>query len=251
MKIGMFGYPGDYAARTRAICDALRDRGAEKIVCLGGLAWSGKKEDEETAPPATVLRWLRSNDIPTLANDMDRQVAGWRLQALDNTTGYIKPQIRKLLGAITREEAQWIYSRPGALPFGKALCCADNLTIDALFPVPLSQYNASRLFTVMEQKAAFFPSSNGPGLLVRKQDDNVIEAGKFEYIEEQLDCPKAAALIGGVVGSAPLNADVIWGAIVDSEATRVSLVCLDAKTLKKVPEHGTLLLQRANVSWRA
>ena len=250
MKIGMFGYPGDHLGHTKAIYEALKARGADRFVCLGGLVFSGRKDEEEHAA-ATVLRWLRTQEIPTLANDMDRQVAGWRLQALENTTGYIKPQIRKFLGAITREEAQWIYSRPAAIPIENVLCCTDNLTIDALFPVPLTPFNASRLFAVMDQKAAFFPSANGPALLVRKQNDNAIEATKFGDIEERLDSPKAGVIVGGVLGYPPLNGDVIWGALVDSEATHLSLLCLDAKTYRSVPEQGTLLLQRSVANWRA
>jgi hypothetical protein len=248
MKIGMFGYPGDHVERTKAIYDALKAGGASTIVCLGGLVWSGRREEEQ-GPPATVLRWLRSSEIPTLANDTDRQVAGWRLQALENTTGFIRPRVRKFLSAITREEAQWIYARPNTLPIGKVLCCTDNLTIDALFPVPLTRFNAAKLFNVLEQKAAFFPSSNGPSLLVRKAEDNVIEAGKYADIQEQLDGRKVAGIIGGVSGSPPLNAEVCWGAIVDDQANQLSLVCLDAKTLKKVPERAAMLINRAEVSW--
>lgn len=248
MKIGMFGYPGDHVERTKAVYDALKAGGAEKIVCLGGLVWSGRREDEQ-GPPGTVLRWLRSNDIPTLANDTDRQVAGWRLQALENTTGFIRPRVRKFLSAITREEAQWIYARPTVLPLGQVLCCTDNLTIDALFPVPLTRFNAGKLFSVLEQKAAFFPSSNGPSLLVRKEEDNAIEAGKFGDIQEQLDGRKVAGIIGGVSGSPPLNSDVSWGAIVDEDATQISLICLDAKTLEEVPERAALLINRTEVTW--
>jgi hypothetical protein len=250
MKIGMFGYPGDHLERVKAVLTSMKRAGAEQFVCLGGLVWSGRKGEEEIHPPGTVLRWLRQNDIPTLCNDTDRQVAGWRLQALENTTGFIKPRIRKLLSVITREEAQWMYSRPASLPFGKVLCCTDHLTIDALFPVPLSKFNANKLFTVIEQKAAFFPSANGPTLLVRRQEDGAIEASGYENIVAQLDSPKAAGIIGGIIGYPPLNADVSWGAVVDTNATEISLICLDAKTQKSVPEQGALLVQRAAVTWR-
>ena len=249
MKIGMFGYPGDHMGHTKAIYDALLEKGATKIVCLGGLVWSAKS-DEEMSPPCTVLRWLRTHDIPTLTNDTDRQVAGWRLQALDNTTGYIRKTVRQFLNAITREEAQWMYSRPSTLPFEQILCCTDNLTIDALFPVPLTQYNASRLFHVMEQKAAFFPSANGPGLIVRKQFDKAIEASNFQDVEEQLDSPKSGVIVGGVLGHPPLNGNLLWGAVVESDASRVSLVCLDAKTHRAVPEQASLLLQRTTMNWQ-
>jgi len=249
MKIGMFGYPGDHLERTQALCEALREKGADTLVCLGGLVWSDRRSDEQDRP-GTVLRWLREHNIPTASNDTDRQVAGWRLQALANTTGYIQPRVRKFLNEVTREEAQWLYANPPAIPFGRVLCCADNLTIDALFPVPLTAFNADKLFAVLDQKAAFFPSAHGPSLLVRKQDDNAVEAGSYEDIEEELDSPKAAGIIGGVVGYPPLNAEVSWGAVVDYEATRLSLVCVDAKTLKAIPERGTLLLQRAEVKWR-
>ena len=112
MKLGLFGYPGDHLERVKAVTAALKRQGADQIICLGGLVWSGRKGEEDQNAPATVLRWLRANDISTLCNDTDRQVAGWRLQALENTTGFIKPRIRKLLGVLTREEAQWMYSRP-------------------------------------------------------------------------------------------------------------------------------------------
>jgi len=251
MKIGLFGYPGDHLEPVKALCESLRRHGAEQLICLGGLVWSGRKgEVDQHDSPAGVLRWLRARDIPTLCNDADRQVAGWRLQALENTTGYIKPRVRKFLSAITREEAQWIYSRPMTLPVKDVLCCTDNLTIDAIFPVPLSRFNAGKLFAVMEQKAAFFPSANGPSLLVRKQEDGVLEVSKFQHVEEQLDSPKVAGILGGVVGYPPLNGDVSWGAVVDAEATRVSLICLDAKTHKSVPEHGALLIQRSVLNWR-
>ena len=249
MKIGMFGYPGDHLIHTKAVVDALKENGAEKIVCLGGLVWSAKT-DELISPPGTVLRWLRTSDIPTLTNDTDRQVAGWRLQALDNTTGYIRKSVRQFLNAITREEAQWLYSRPTMLPIDNVLCCADNLTIDALFPVPLTRYNALRLFNVMEQRAAFFPSANGPGVIVRKQDDSVIEASNFQGVEEQLDSPKSGVIIGGVLGHPPLNANLLWGAVADSDGNQVSLICLDAKTHKSVPEQASLLLQRTTMNWQ-
>lgn len=249
MKIGMFGYPGDYLERTKAMCEALEKRGAETLVCLGGLIISHRRDDEQGAP-ASVLRWLRAKDLATLSNDTDRQVAGWRLQALANTTGYIQPRVRKFLAEITREEAQWMYSRPVALPCGRVLCCADNLTVDALYPVPLTAFNATKLFAVMEQRAAFFPSAHGPSLLVRKQDDNAVEAAKYEDIEEKLDCPKVTGIVGGVAGDPPLNGDVSWGALVDAEAARLSLICLDAKTHKPVPERARLLLQRAELHWR-
>ena len=250
MKIGLFGYPGDQLARTKAVYAALRAQGAESFVCLGGLVWGGRKGEEEPDQPGSVLRWLRSNNIPTLANDTDRQVAGWRLQALTNTTGYLTLRVRKLLAAISREEAQWIYSRPNALPLDNILCCADILTIDALYPVPLSRFNAEKLFGLAAQKAVFFPSANGPSLIVRKQQDGVLEATKFHDIEEQLDSPKIAAILGGIVGYPPLNGDVSWGAIVDSEATLLSLVCLNAKTSRSIPLEGRLLVQRSVVQWR-
>jgi hypothetical protein len=249
MRIGMFGYPGDHLERTQALCSALEEKGADTLVCLGGLVWSDRRNDDQGAP-VSVLRWMRASDIPTLSNDTDRQVAGWRLQALENTTGYIQPRVRKFLSVITREEAQWMYSRPPALPFGQVLCCADNLTIDALFPVPLTAFNATKLFSVLEQKAAFFPSTHGPSLMVRKQADNAIEAARYEDVEEQLDSEKVAGIIGGVLGYPPMNSDVSWGAIVDSDATRLSLVCLDGKTRKVVAERATMLLQRTELQWR-
>jgi hypothetical protein len=245
MKIGLFGYTGDHLDRTQALCTALKSAGAEKLVCLGGLVWSGSKEDEEITP-GTVLRWLRQQNIDTLANDSDRQVAGWRLQALLHTTGFIRPRVRKFLANITREEAQWIYSRPSSLPVGKVLCCTDQLTMDAMHPVPLTRFNATRLFSVMEQRVALFPSAHGPGLIVRRQDDGVIEATPYANIDERLDSPRTAALIGGIAGLPPHHKDVCWGAVVDGEATLISLVCLDAKTLKKIPERARLLLQRAS-----
>jgi|GEM_PF-5203903 len=247
--IGLFGYPGDQLARTTAVCDILKKRGATQLVCMGGLVWSGRREDEQGAP-ASVLRWLRANEIPTLSNDADRQVSGWRLQALSNTTGFIQPRIRKLLAEITREEAQWLYSRPTSITIGKVLCCSDNLTLDAIFPVPLTRYNATRLFSVMEQKAAFFPSANGPSLLVRKQSETLIEVAKYQDVEEQLDGLKCAGIIGGIIGHPPLNSDVSWGALVDYQATRISLICVDAKTQKVIPERGTLLLQRTETKWQ-
>ena len=250
MKIGIFGYPGDSLARVKAMTDALKARGAQSIVCLGGLISGGVENDEDADPPATVLRWLRSSEIRVLGNDTDRQVAGWRLQALENTTGYIRPRVRKFLSAVTREEAQWIFSLRSNLPMENMLFCADNLTIDALFPVPLSSFNAGKLFSVMEQKAAFFPSANGPTLLVRKQEDGVIEGGKLGDIEERLDSPRQAMIVGGVVGYPPLNADVSWGALVDSDALRVALICLNAKDYQSVPEQGRLLIQRAESHWR-
>src|SRR5438045_3265164 len=112
MKIGMFGYPGEHLNLVKAMDSELKTRGAEKIVCLVGLVWSGRKGQEEVDPPATVLRWLRSQEIPTLANDSDRQVAGWRVQGLADTTGYIRKNVRRFLSVITREEAEWINSRP-------------------------------------------------------------------------------------------------------------------------------------------
>jgi hypothetical protein len=249
MKLGLFGYPGDHLDRAKSVSAALKRGGADQIICLGGLVWSGRKGEEDQNPPATVLRWLRSEDIPTLCNDTDRQVAGWRLQALENTTGFIKPRIRKLLGVLTREEAQWMYSRPLTLPIGKVLCCADHLTIDAMFPVPLSKFNAEKLFKVMEQKAAFFPSANGPSLLVRRQEDGVIEASGFDHVTVQLDSPRVAGIIGGVVGYPPLNDHVSWGAIVDDQATELTLVCVDSKTHKSVQTQGALLVQRAAPQW--
>lgn len=249
MKIGMFGYPGDHVERTNAVYQALKSAGAKEIVCLGGLIFSGRREEEQ-GPPVTVLRWLRSNNIPTLSNDTDRQIAGWRLQSLNSTTGYIQPRVRKFLSAITREEAQWMYARPAAMPVGEILCCSDSLTIDALYPAPLTRFNASKLFGVLEQRAAFFPSANGPTLIVRKQSDNAIEAVKFEGMEDQIDAPKVAAIIGGVMGTPPLNADLSWGAVVDTNAKQISLICLDAKTLKPVPERGTMLIHRAELGWR-
>jgi hypothetical protein len=250
MKIGLFGYPGDHLERVKSMCGALRGAGAESLVCLGGLVWSGRKGDENEDPPATILRWLRAQEMPVLANDTDRQVSGWRLQALENTTGYIKPHVRKFLSAITREEAQWLYSRPGALPVENILCCADNLTIDALFPVPMSKFNALKLFGVMEQRAAFFPSGNGPCLVVRKEVDGVIDSRRFDDIKIQMDSPKVAVILGGIVGYPPINVDVSWGAVVDTQLGCVSLVCLDAKTHKAIPEQGALLIQRATAAWR-
>ncbi|HEY3325510.1 MAG TPA: hypothetical protein VGP72_33975 [Planctomycetota bacterium] len=248
MKIGMFGYPGDNLTRLQAMIKALQQSGATRLVCLGGIIWGGRR-DEEQGPPANVLRWLRASDIPTLANDNDRQVAGWRLQALENTTGYIQPRVRRFLSAITREEGQWIYGRPATLPIGKVLCSADSLTIDAHYPAPLTRYNAGKLFGAMEQKAAFFPSANGPSLIVR-QESGVVDASKYDGIEESLDAVKVAGIIGGVVGSPPLNGDVSWGAVVDEEATQLSLVCLDTKTHQRVPEFGSMLIQRAELHWR-
>jgi hypothetical protein len=250
MKIGLFGYPGDYLNRVKALCELLKRHGAEQLVCLGGLVWGGKKGAEEHAPPATVLRWLRTREIPTLTNDMDRQVAGWRVQSLDNTTGYIMPDVRRFLSAITRDEAHWMYSRPSVLQLGNVLCCTDNLTVDALFPVPLSRFNASKLFAVLDQKAAFFPSANGPALLVRKQEDGALEAGRFQGMEEQLDSPKVAGILGGVTGYPPLNAAPYWGALVDDAASRLTLLCLDAKTNKSLPEQGALLIQRGALNWK-
>lgn len=250
MMIGLFGYPGDQIERTQAVCALLKKRGAEKLVCLGGLVFGGRREDVQ-GEPGSVLRWLRREDIPTLANDTDRQVAGWRLQALVNTTGYIQPRVRNFLAAISREEAQWIYARPTALPIGRVLCCADCLTMDALYPVPLARFNATKLFDVMEQKAAFFPSANGPTMLVRRQSDGVLEAARYENVEEQLDSPKVAGIIGGILGFPPLNGDVSWGALVDEQATCVSLICLDARTLKPIPERAALMVSRADSRWKA
>jgi len=250
MKLGLFGYTGDHLDRTKALCAALKDAGAERLVCLGGLVWSGSKEDDQVTP-GTVLRWLRQQDIATLANDSDRQVSGWRLQALVHTTGFIRPRVRKFLANITREEAQWIFSRPASLTFGKVLCCSDLLTMDALYPVPLTRFNATRLFGVMEQRVALFPSAQGPSLIARRQDDGALEASCYANIEERLDSPKTAALIGGIAGLPPHHKDVSWGAVVDEEATLIQLVCLDAKTLKKAPERGRLLLQRSTqMKWR-
>jgi hypothetical protein len=250
MKIGLFGYPGDYIDRLEALMELFKRHEAGQFVCLGGLVWSGRKGEEEHAPPGTVLRWLRDHNIPTLANDMDRQVAGWRLQALENTTGYIVPGVRKFLSAITRDEAQWVFSRPSVLQIGKVLCCTDNLTVDALYPVPLSRLNAGKLFSVLDEKAAFFPSANGPSLLVRKQEDGVLEAGPFQSMEEALDSPKVAGILGGIAGYPPLNSDNYWGAMVDDKAERTTLLCLDAKTNKNQPEQGALLIQRAEYGWR-
>jgi len=249
MKIGMFGYTGDHLERLKAVVAALKRAGADQIVCLGGLVWSGRKGEEEQNAPATVLRWLRANDIPTLSNDTDRQVAGWRLQAIENTTGFIKPRIRKLLSVLTREEAQWMYARPTSLPIGNVLCCADHLTIDAFFPVPLSKFNAEKLFKVMEQKAVFFPSANGPALLVRRQEDGAIEAGTFDDMTVTLDSPRVAGIIGGIIGYPPLNADLSWGAVVTGDASELTLVCVDAKTHTPVPDKGALLIQRATPIW--
>ena len=249
MKIGMFGYPGERVDRVEAVIKALQDNGAEKVVCLGGLIYGGRR-DEDPQSAAAVLRWLRANDVPTLANDTDRQIAGWRLQALENTTGYIQPAVRRFLSSITREEAQWIYSRPTVLPFENLLCCADNLTIDALFPVPLTRFNANRLFGVLEQKLAVFPSANGPSLILRKYGNNRLEAQKFDDIEAQIDTPKAAAVIGGVIGAPPLNSEISWSAVVDSDASTISLVCLDSRTLKPVPERAVLVVQQAEINWR-
>ena len=83
-------------------------------MCLGGLVWSGRKPPEDVDPPATVLRWLRSEKIKTLTNDSDRQVAGWRIQSLSMTTGYIRKNVRRFLSVLTREESEWITSRPGS-----------------------------------------------------------------------------------------------------------------------------------------
>lgn len=250
MNIGMFGYPGDKVERVEAMCRALRQQGAETLVCLGGIVWGGSRDNGEQERPATVLRWLRSHEIITLSNDTDRQVAGWRLQALSNTTGYILPRIRDFLNVVTREEAQWLYSRPPAQPVGQVLCCGDNLTIDALYPVPLTSFNANKLFAVLDQKAAFFPSANGPALLVRKEADHALDARKYGDVEEELDSPKVAGIVGGIVGHPPLNHEVSWGAVVDGDATRLSLVALDAKTFQPVREKATLLLQSAAPTWR-
>src|SRR5690349_2614204 len=69
MKLGLFGYPGDHLDRAKSVSAALKRGGADQIICLGGLVWSGRKGEEDQNPPATVLRWLRSEDIPTLCND--------------------------------------------------------------------------------------------------------------------------------------------------------------------------------------
>src|SRR4029077_16426417 len=125
-------------------------------------------------------------------------------------------------------------SRPVYVVKGDALCCSDVLTIDAKYPVPLSRYNAEKLFRVMKERTAFFPSANGPELVVRKQEDGVIESAPFQDIEEKLDSPRAAAIVGGIVGYASGANAVSWGAIVDTSAHRVTLVCLDAHTGKSV-----------------
>jgi hypothetical protein len=85
---------------------------------------------------------------------------------------------------------------------------------------------------------------------VRKQEDGVIEGASFQDIEEELDSPRAAAVIGGIVGyGSPSNA-VSWGAIADTTAHRVTLVCLDARTCKSVPERGRLLAVRNTLRWQ-
>ena len=249
MKIGAFGYPGEKLSLVKAMAAELRSRGASKLVCLGGLVWSGRKAPEEPDPPATVLRWLRAEEIDTLANDSDRQVAGWRLQSLAMTTGYIRKNVRRFLSVITREEGEWIVARPGSLALDDMLCCADVLTMDAQYPVPLSRANATRLFKVMKQRVAIFPSANGPELLVRKQEDGAIEPGPFQDIEERLDSPKMAAVIGGVAGYPALQANVSWGALIDTVQRRLTLVCLDARTMKSVPEKGRLLALRGAFRW--
>ena len=249
MKIGVFGYPGEKVGLVKAMVAELKKRGAEKVVCLGGLIFSGPKSAEDPDPPATVLRYLRSENIPTLANDSDRQVAGWRLQSLAMTTGYIRRNVRRFLAVITREEGEWIMSRPVSLGLENVLCCADVLTMDAQYPVPLSRANATRLFNVMTQRVAVFPSANGPELLVSKQEDGVIEPGPFQDIDEKLDSPKMAAVIGGISGYPTTQANVSWGALVDSTQLRLQLVCLDTKTLQSVPEKGRMLALRGAFRW--
>jgi len=249
MKIGAFGYPGENLALVSAMVAELGACGAEQTVCLGGLVWSGRKSQEDPSPPATVLRWLRSQNIATLANDSDRQVAGWRLQSLAMTTGYVRRNVRRFLSVITREEGEWINARPASLAIDDVLCCADVLTMDAQYPVPLSRANASRLFKVMKQRIALFPSANGPELLVRKQEDSVIEPGPFQDIEEELESPKIAAVIGGISGYPALQANVSWAAVVDTTARRLQLICLDAKTMKSVPEKGRMLALRGAFRW--
>ena len=249
MKIGVFGYPGENLRLVKAMDAELRKRGAEQVICLGGMIWSGRQNQEEVDPPATVIRWLRSADIPTLSNDTDRQVAGWRVQGLANTTGYIRKNVRRFLSVITREEAEWVISRPVFLAVENVLCCTDMLTMDAKYPVPLSRSNATRLFKVMTQRIAIFPSANGPELLVRKQEDGVIEPGPFQDIEEKLDSPRAAAVIGGIAGYPSLQSQVSWGALADSVSNRIALVCIDAKTFKSVPEKGRLLALRGAYRW--
>lgn len=249
MKIGVFGYPGENLNLVQAVVAELRKRGAEQVICLGGLVWSGRTSQAEVDPPATVIRWLRSEEIATLANDTDRQIAGWRLQGLANTTGYIRRNIRRFLSVITREEAEWIHSRPAFLAVGDLLCCTDMLTMDAKYPVPLSRTNAKRLFKVMQQRAALFPSANGPELVVRKQEDGAIEPSAFLDIEEKLDSPKVAAIIGGVAGYPALQANVSWAALPDTASLRMSLVCIDVKTLKSAPEKGRMLALRGAYRW--
>ncbi len=85
---------------------------------------------------------------------------------------------------------------------------------------------------------------------MRKQLDQVIEGRKFEHVNEQLDAVKVAAIVGGIVGYPPLNADVCWGAVIDSNATELSLVCLDAKSFRTIPEQGALLIQRSETTWK-
>lgn len=249
MKIGMFGYPGERLALVKAMHAELLRNGVKEVICLGGLVWGGRVAQDDTDRPGTVLRWLCSQQISTLANDSDRQVAGWRLQGLANTTGYVRKNVRQLLGALTIEEAQWIVSRPAYIGRGDALCCSDVLTIDARFPVPLSRHNSEKLFRVMKESMAFFPSANGPELVVRKQEDGVIEGAPFQDIEEELDSPRAAAVVGGIVGYASVANPVSWGAIVDTNTRRVTLVCMDSKTFKSVPERGRLLAVRNTCHW--
>ncbi len=249
MKIGVFGYPGENLKLVQAMVAELRKRGAEQLICLGGLVWSGKTNQTDVDPPATIIRWLRTEEIQTLANDTDRQIAGWRLQGLANTTGYIRRNVRSFLSVITREEAEWINARPTFVAVGDVICCTDMLTMDAKYPVPLSRTNAQRLFSVMKQRTAIFPSANGPELVVRKQEDGVIEPGPFQDIEEKLDSPKQAVVIGGLAGYPSLQTNVSWGALADTTLSRISLVCLDAKSLKSVPEKGRMLALRGAFRW--
>jgi hypothetical protein len=250
MKIGLFGYPGERLALVKAMQSELLRLGAKEVICLGGLVFGGRTSQENPDPPATVLRWLRSQEIPTLANDSDRQIAGWRLQGLANTTGYIRRNIRQLLGALTIEEAQWINSRPVHIVKGEALCCSDVLTVDSRYPVPLSRHNAEKLFKVMKERMAFFPSANGPELIARKQEDGAIESAPFQDIDEELDSPRTATVIGGIIGYSSTAAAVSWGALVDTTARHVTLVCLDARTGKSIPDRGRLLAVRSAGHWQ-
>ena len=47
------------------------------------------------------------------------------------------------------------------------------------------------------------------------------------------------------------SADLAWGAVVDSDATSLSLLCLDATTHQHNPERGRLVLQRTELNWHA